>query len=86
MGTNRWDIAVKNGTYSVFILAGDPSDISGNYGINVEGVAAITGSPTAANRWLGKTLTVTVTDNTLTLTTTPGSTGNKINLLQIRPA
>jgi glucose/arabinose dehydrogenase len=86
IGSNRWDFAVKDGRYSVWILAGDPTDVSGNYGINVEGVSVVSGTPTTTNRWLGGGAVVTVTDNTLTITAAAGSSGNKINLVQIRPA
>ena len=54
--------------------------------VAIEGILSVSGLPSASHPWLAKTVQVTVTDNTLTLTTSPGSTNNKINLIQIRPA
>src|SRR5205085_3082767 len=72
-GSQTWDIGVKNGTYNVFVLEGDPGNPTGNYGINVEGVLAVHGAPTARHPWIGGGVTVTVTDNTITLSVAPAS-------------
>jgi len=83
MAGRAWQMTVPNGKYSVYIAAGDPNDISGNYGIAVEGVLAISGRPTAKKPWLAKTITVTVRDGKLTVAPTAGSSGNKINFIQV---
>jgi hypothetical protein len=83
MSRQSWNIAIPNGTYSVYVAAGDVVDPTGNYGIVVEGVLAISGSPSAGKPYLGKTLTVVVKDGKLTLSTTKGSTANKLDFVQI---
>ncbi len=83
MSDNVWQATVPNGTYAVWISAGDPTDLSGNYGIAVEGITAISGRPTTKKRWLTKGLTVKVKDGKLTVAPLPGSSGNKINMIQI---
>jgi hypothetical protein len=83
MKGNVWQATVPNGTYAVWISAGDPTDLSGNYGIAVEGITAITGKLTTKKRWLSKSLTVKVKDGKLTIAPLAGSSGNKINMIQI---
>jgi glucose/arabinose dehydrogenase len=78
-----WEIAVPNGTYGVRIVAGDPSAFNSVYGIDVEGVPAIRGRPTSANRWFDRTVTVTVTDGRLTITNAAGSQNDKIDFIEI---
>jgi hypothetical protein len=78
-----WQIAVPNGTYSVHLIAGDPSYTDSVYKINVEGVLAISGTPTSANHWVENTITVTVTNGLLTVTNATGSSNNKIDEIDI---
>jgi galactose oxidase len=78
-----WEIAVPNGTYSVFLVAGDPSNIDSVYRINVEGALAINGTPTSGTRWFSNTVTVTVSDGRLTVSNATGSSNNKICFIDI---
>ncbi|MGB7156920.1 MAG: Ig-like domain-containing protein, partial [Tepidisphaeraceae bacterium] len=83
MGDLTWAIAVPNGTYSVYVAAGDPSSINAKYGIMVENTLAVSGAPTQAMPWVGGTVTVEVTDGTITLQRAVGSKNNKLALIQI---
>jgi hypothetical protein len=89
-----WAIAVPNGTYSVHLIAGDPSNIDSVYKINVGGtlsggtvsggVLAISGTPTAATHWFENTVTVTVTGGVLYVSNAAGSSNNKIDEIDVR--
>ena len=75
-----WELAVPAGQYSVHIIAGDPSAVDGAYTLDAEAVAAIRGTPSTLSRWLEATVTVTVTDGRLTIT----SVGtNKIDSIDV---
>jgi glucose/arabinose dehydrogenase len=82
-GGRKWDMAVPNGTYSVFILGGDLNDPNGTYNVAVEGVPALVGNTTAKSPWIGKTVQVTVTDNTLSITPLTGNVNQKLSFVQI---
>jgi hypothetical protein len=89
-----WGIAVPNGTYSVHLIAGDPSFIDSMYAINVGGtlsggtigggVLIISGKPTATTHWFENTVTVTVTGGVLYVSNAAGSSNNKIDAIDIR--
>src|SRR5262249_61760354 len=81
-----WEISVPNGTYTVRVVAGDPSNIDSVFRIAVEGVLAVSGTPTTANRWIEGTVTVTVADGRLTVGNAGGASNNKINFIEIAPA
>ena len=83
LGDMDWAIKVPNGTYSVYVAAGDPVTINAFYGIMVEGKRAVWGAPTQDMPWVGGTVTVDVTDGTLTLRRAVGSKNNKLNFIQI---
>jgi glucose/arabinose dehydrogenase len=78
-----WEIAVPNGRYGVRVVAGDPSAFNSVFGIDVEGVPAIRGRPSSATRWFDRTVTVTVSDGRLTITSAAGSQNNKIDFVEI---
>ena len=78
-----WEIAVPSGSYSVRIVAGDPTSHASVYRITAEGVLTVNGTPTATNRWLEGSQTVTVTDGRLTIANGAGASGNKICFLEI---
>jgi hypothetical protein len=78
-----WEMSVPNGTYTVRIIAGDPSAINSDYELAVEGVRIISGVPTTAAHWIDATRTVTVNDGALTVTSASGAVNNKICLIQI---
>src|SRR6185295_19306082 len=79
----RWEIAVPNGTYRVRIVAGDASFFDSVFRINVESVLAIDSTPTSANRWVDRTVVVTVSDGRLTVSNATGATNNKLCFIEI---
>ncbi|MEA2710872.1 MAG: large repetitive protein [Phycisphaerales bacterium] len=81
-GGRKWDIAVPNGSYSVHLMGGDLGQ-AGTYNVAVEGVATLVGKTTAANPWIGKTVQVNVTDNTLSVTPLAGNINHKLAFIQI---
>jgi glucose/arabinose dehydrogenase/fibronectin type 3 domain-containing protein len=82
-GGNSWEIAVPNASYTVHLVAGDPSYFDSTYKINVEGVLAIDGSPTDQQLWLEGTVTVTVGDGKLTVAQAAGAINPKVNFIDI---
>jgi N-acetylneuraminic acid mutarotase len=78
-----WEIAVPNGSYSVHVVAGDPSAYDSTYAVNVEGVLVVSGHPTGTVKWFEGTRTVTVSDGRLTLTNAAGSANNKVCFVDI---
>ncbi len=84
-GTRTWEIAVPNGTYTVFVVAGDATAYDSVYRINVEGVLTVSGTPTSATRWISGTKTVTVSDGRLTVSNGTGGSNNKICFIDIAP-
>jgi N-acetylneuraminic acid mutarotase len=83
-GANRsWEIAVPNGTYSVKLVAGDPSFNDAVYRYNLEGQPALSGTPTKSNRFIESTTRVTVNDGRLTLTNGTGAVNNNIAFIEI---
>ncbi len=85
-GGRTWEIAVPNGTYTVFVVAGDAGHIDSVYRINVEGQLIVSGTPTSANRWVSGTQTLTVSDGRLTVSNGTGASNNKICFIDITPA
>jgi len=81
--SRRWEIAVPDGEYAVRLVSGDANYFDSIYKTNVEGLLAVNGRPTDANRWLEGTSTVTVTDGRLTLSSASGASNNKWNFIQI---
>ncbi len=79
----RWEMAVPNGSYTVRVVAGDPSYIDSVYKINVEGTLTVNGTPTSSSRWVEGTATVTVSDGRLTITNAAGSKNNKLCFIEI---
>jgi N-acetylneuraminic acid mutarotase len=82
-GGTTWEIAVPNGTYTVRLVAGDPSAYDSTYAIAVEGVLTISGKPTSTNRWFEGTQTVIVADGRLTVSSAAGSANNKLSFIDI---
>jgi glucose/arabinose dehydrogenase len=78
-----WELAVPNGTYRVRLVAGDPSHTDSVYRTTAEGVLAISGTPTSAQRWFDNTVTVTVTDGRLTLANGAGAQNNKLAFVEV---
>jgi hypothetical protein len=82
-GGSVWEIAVPNGVYQVFLVAGDPTRNNSVYRYDVEGVLSLSGTPTPSQRWIAGSNTVTVTDGRLTLSNGVGASNNKICFLDI---
>ncbi len=80
---STWEISVSNGTYSVFLVAGDASAFDSVYRINVEGGLTVSGTPNTTTRWYSGTRTVTVTDGRLTVSNGTGAVNNKICFIEI---
>lgn len=78
-----WEFAVANGTYTVRVVAGDPSFTDSVYRVNVEGQLTVSGTPTSANRFFEGTKTVNVTDGRLTISNGSGAVNNKIAFIEI---
>lgn len=78
-----WELAIANGTYTVRVVAGDPSYNDSVYKVNVEGQLTVNGTPTSTNRFLEGTKTVSVTDGRLTISSASGAVNNKIAFVEI---
>jgi glucose/arabinose dehydrogenase len=78
-----WEIAVPNGTYTVRLVAGDASNYDSVFRTNVEGVLALSGTPTSTTRWIEGTATVTVSDGRLTVGNGSGASNNKLCFIEI---
>ncbi|MGE0430908.1 MAG: hypothetical protein AB7K09_16390 [Planctomycetota bacterium] len=83
----KWEVEVPKGSYVVHVVCGDPDDISGNrYRVDVENKRVVNGSPTTANPWVEGTITVTVNDGRLTLSSSGGARDNRICFVDITSA
>jgi glucose/arabinose dehydrogenase len=80
-----WEVGLPNGTYTVRLVAGDPSYFDSVYRIAAEGVLIVNGTPTTSARWVEGTATITVSDGRLTLTSASGSSNNKVCFIEITP-
>jgi len=78
-----WEIEVPNGSYDVHVVMGDAANINSVYRLNAEGTLIVNGTPTASQRWLEGTATVTVSDGRLTLGNASGAQNNKINFVEL---
>jgi len=85
-GARTWEIAVPNGTYTVFVVAGDADHFDSVFRINVEGQLTVSGTPTTSTRWISGTRSVTVSDGRLTVSNGTGASNNKICFIDITPA
>ena len=81
-----WEIALPNDTYSVRVVAGDPTFPDVVAKTNAEGAVALNANTTAANLWLEATVTVAVNDGRLTLADTSGTSYNKLDFVEITSA
>ena len=78
-----WEIALPNGTYTIRIVAGDPTNINSVYRLNVEGVLTLSGTPSSSTRWFDVTSSVTVDDGRLTISNGSGASNNKLCFVEI---
>ena len=74
---------LPNGTYTVRVVAGDPSNIDSVFRLNVEGALILSGTPTSATRWFDVTASVTVNDGRLTISNGSGASNNKVCFVEI---
>ncbi len=81
-----WTIAVPNGTYTVHLIAGDPSFVDSVFKTSVNGVLALSGTSSASRHWVEGTAAVTVTNGRLVVSNAPGAQNNKIDAIDITPA
>ena len=81
-----WELSVPNGTYSVKLVAGDPSYFDSTYAFDAEGALALSGTPTSGSRFVIATKAVTVGDGKLTITNAAGAVNNKLAFLEITDA
>jgi len=79
----RWELQVPNGSYRVRVVAGDPSHFDSVFRISAEGVLAVSGTPTSANRFVDATVTVNVTDGRLTIANAAGASNNKLCFIEV---
>ena len=82
-GGSTWEIALANGTYSVRIVAGEPSNFDSVYNITAEGVTVVSGTPSTTTPWFDGTQNITVSDGRLTIGNGAGSSNNKIAFIDI---
>jgi len=77
-----WEIAIENGVYNLYIVAGDPSNTDQTNTFDVEGVI-ITDTNGQVGNFDEYTLTVTVADGRLTIQPAEGSDNSKICFIDI---
>ncbi len=78
-----WELSLPNGTYEVYLVAGDPDFFDGQFRIAVEGVLAVNGAPSEARPFVEGLVTVAVTDGRLTVTNAAGAENNKLAFLEV---
>jgi autotransporter-associated beta strand protein len=92
-----WGIAVPNGTYTVHLISGDPSNTDSAYEIyasdgSIQGstlttinpVLAISGQPSTAQFWFENTVQVTTSSGMLFVSNAPGSSNDKIDEIDLQ--
>jgi PKD repeat protein len=86
-GDFTWELEVPNGTYDVYVVAGDSAYYSGfDYRIEVEGVLTVNGVPTSSNHFVEGQSTVTVTDGRITIANAAGADDNRICFVEVTAA
>lgn len=78
-----WELALPNGTYEVYLVAGDPDYFDSTFRIAVEGVLAVNGSPSDGSRFVEGIVTVMVSDGRLTVTNAAGAVNNKLAFIEV---
>jgi probable HAF family extracellular repeat protein len=82
-GGTRWEIAVSDGRYLVHVVAGDPVATDSTFRVTVEGVLAVSGTPSGSRHWIEGTVLVAVTDGRLTISNGSGAVNNKLNYVDV---
>lgn len=83
-GTFTWSIAVANGTYTVHVLTGDPTNADVISKLTVNGVLTVNGSNNGGSLWLEGTSTITVTNGFIVVAEQAGAY-DKIDAIDITP-
>jgi beta-galactosidase len=78
---NFWEAGVKNGTYLVHLVAGDPGSYDGNMKLMAENKLIVDGTPSREKPWIVNQDTVTVKDGRLTIRAAPGAVNSKISFI-----
>jgi len=85
LGTDMiWEIAVPNGRYSVYLVAGDATAVDSVFQFDVEGVVTARQTPGAGQNWREFTVECTVADGLLTLRSGPQAANNKLAFVMIQ--
>lgn len=79
-----WELALPNGDYEIYAVAGDPSFFDSVFRLGFEGVVIVDGTPTDTARFVEGRNTVTVRDGRLTVRSAGGS-NNKLCFVEITP-
>jgi hypothetical protein len=82
-GGRVWELAVPDGRYEVFVVAGDPNRYDSTFRLEVEGILAVDGIARRNTRWLAGLVTVDVHDGRLTLRSGSGARNNKVCFLDL---
>ena len=82
-GDRTWEIAVAEGQYEVFLVAGDPSYTDQINTIDIEGT--VVDDPDGADNFDEFLETVSVTDGRLTIAPAPGSSNAKVAFVHVTP-
>jgi glucose/arabinose dehydrogenase len=82
-GNKFWEMELPNGTYELFVVAGDADHFDSVYDITAEGTTVLKGKPTTQKRWLEARATVKVSDGRLTLNNGATAKNNKICFVDI---
>lgn len=78
-----WELAVPDGTYTVRVAMGDPSNIDQNNTVTVEGTRLV--DEDGWDNFDEYTATVTVTDGRLTIAPGSGSYNSKVTFVDVAP-
>lgn len=81
--SQRWEIAVPAGIYSVRIVSGDPGAFGRRIRFTVEGKAGIAGRTTRSARWVDRTISVAVGDGRLTIRSPSASPINFVEITRL---
>lgn len=82
--SQKWELAVPSGNYSVRLVSGDPSYTDSVLKFAVEGKTIMDARPAGKNYWVERSLVVTVTDGRLTLSTFSGAQNAKVNFVHVQ--
>ena len=78
MTGNSWSIGVEDGTYHVYIVAGDASVFNDRMAIDVNGQITVSGITKSARRYLEGEADVDVTNGKITISNAPWAVDDKI--------